>query len=79
MNPQKQRLEVESLRTDDDDLAVDDTALRKCCQQRIDELGKVAVHRLLVAALQQNVVAIAEHQSAKAIPLRFELPAVAGR
>ena len=62
---------------DDDDLAVDDAALGKRRRERRDQLREVAVHRLLVAALQQDLVAVAEHQRAEAVPLRLELPAFA--
>src|SRR2546422_8433170 len=34
-----------------------------------DELGEVTVHRLLVAALQHDLVAVAKHQRPKAVPL----------
>ena len=36
--------------------------------------GKVAVERFLVAALDQDLVAVAKHQRAKSIPLRLEDP-----
>ena len=36
--------------------------------------GKVAIERLLVAALNQDLVAVAKDQRAKAVPLRFEDP-----
>ena len=62
---------------DDDDLAVDDAALGQRGGERGDELGEVAVHRLLVAALQQDLVAVAEDQRAEAVPLGLELPALA--
>ena len=42
--------------------------------QRLDELGEVAVERLLVAALDEDLVAVAEDQHAKAVPLRLEDP-----
>ena len=77
MDAQQQRLEVEPARADDDDLAVEDAALGQRGGERRDELREVAVHRLLVAALQQDLVAVAEDQRAKAVPLGLELPAVA--
>ena len=47
-------------------------------QQRLDQLGEVAVERLLVAALDQDLVAVAEDERAKAVPLGLEDPAVPG-
>ena len=45
--------------------------------QRVEELGEVAGERALVAAGQLDVVAVAEHDAAEAVPLRLEQPAVA--
>ena len=77
MDAQQQRLEIESVRADDDDLAVDDAAFGKRSRQRRDELREVPIHRLLVAALQHDLIAISKNQRAKAIPLGFELPSIA--
>src|SRR3989442_15991290 len=79
MDAEEQRLEVEPAHADDDDLAVDDTALGQRRGEGCDELGEVTVHRLLVAALQHDLVAVAKHQCSKAVPLGLELPAVAAR
>src|SRR3989442_10146658 len=79
MDAEEQRLEVEPAHADDDDLAVDDTALGQRRGEGCDELGEVTVHRLLVAALQHDLVAVAKHQRPKAVPLGLELPAVAAR
>jgi hypothetical protein len=78
MNAQEQRLEVEPAGAHDDDLAVDDAALGQRAGQRFHELGEVPVHRLLVAALQQDLVAVAEHEGAKPVPLGLEQPALTG-
>ncbi len=51
VDAQEQRLEVEPVGADDDDLAVDHTALGQPGGQRGDELGEIPVHRLLVTAL----------------------------
>ena len=45
----------------------------------VEQLGKIAVQRFFIAALDENLVAIAEDQRAKAIPLRFEDPGLARR
>src|SRR5581483_4699192 len=77
MNPLLQRVELERAVLYDDDLAVEHAARRQLRAQRVDQLGKVAVERFLVAALNQNFVAVAKHQCAKPVPLRLEDPAVA--
>ena len=48
-------------------------------QQRREQLGEVAGERPLVAAGQLDVVAVAEHDAAEAVPLRLVQPAVAHR
>src|SRR5213592_4253324 len=79
MDAEQQRLEVEPAGADDDDLTVDDAALGQRRGEGCDELGEVAIHRLLVAALQHDLVAVAKQQRPKAVPLGLELPAVAAR
>ena len=75
MDAQQQRLEVEAAGADDDDLAVEDTPLGQCPGERGGQLGEIPVHRFFVTALQQDLVAVAEHQGSEAVPLRLELPA----
>src|SRR5687768_12312159 len=74
MNPKEHRFEIESRAADDHDLAVDDASLRQHCGQRLDELREVAIHRLGVTALQKDLVPIAKHDRAEAVPLRLEQP-----
>ena len=45
--------------------------------ERLGELGEVAVERLEVAALDVDLVAVAEHDRPEAVPLGLEQPAVA--
>ena len=59
----------------DHELAVERAARRELTEQRLAQLGEIAVERLGVAALEQELVAVAEHEHAKAIPLRLEDPA----
>src|SRR6266568_2131523 len=79
MNPQQQRFEIESVRTGDNDLAVKNASLRQRRGERLEQLGKIAIHRLLVAALQQKLRAVAKYERAKPVPLRLKLPAIAFR
>jgi hypothetical protein len=70
-----ERLEVEAVRAGDHELAVEHAARRQLRAERLAQLGEVAVERLLVAALEQQLVAVAEHEHAEAVPLRLEDPA----
>jgi hypothetical protein len=70
-----QRFEVERAVSGDDNLTIEHASLRKRRPQRLNHLGEITVQRLLVAALDQDLVAIAEDQGAKTIPLRLENPA----
>ena len=53
----------------DHDLAVDDRARREVAPDRLDDLGEVARHRPLLAAADLDLVAVAEHDRAEAVPL----------
>ena len=81
MDPLQQRVEVQAaaIAVGHDDLAVDDAPVGEPLAKGFEELGEVAVERLLVAARELDVVAVAEHDAAKAVPLRLEQPAVARR
>ena len=72
MQPHLQRVEVEAARRRDDDLAVEDTAGGQLRVEDVVQLGKVAIERPQVAALDVDVVRAAKHERAKAIPLRLE-------
>ncbi len=57
MQPLLQGVEVEPVGADDDDLAVDDAAGRQPREQRLAQLGEVAIERAQVAALDRHVAA----------------------
>ena len=63
----------------DYDFPVEDAAGRQLRAERIQEFGKVAIEGLFIAALNQDLVAIAEDQGAEAIPFRLEDPTSFGR
>ena len=76
MEAQLQRLEVEPA------VAARSRSRRRarsargsCALSGSTQLGEVAVERLLVAALDEELVAVAEHERAEAVPLRLEDPA----
>ena len=79
VQPHLQGVEVQAARRRDDDLAVEDTAGRQLRVEDVVQLGKVAVERPQVAALNVDVVRAAKDQRAKAIPLRLEQKSVALR
>jgi len=56
------------------DLAIKNAALGQCRAQWADQIREVSVEWLLVAALNQDLAAIAKHKRAKTIPLRLEDP-----
>jgi hypothetical protein len=66
-----QRVEVESAFVRDDQLTVEDNAVGQLFEQRFAQLREVAQQRLVVPALQIEIVAVAEHDAAEAVPLRF--------
>ena len=79
MDPQEQGLEAERAVPGDDDLAVEDAALRQRGAQRLGQLREVAIQRLQVARLRVDLVAVAEDEGAEAVPFGLEQPAVVRR
>ena len=79
MEPHLQRVEVEAVRRRDDDLAVNHRARRQLLDQGLVQLREIAVERLQVAALDEHVGRVAEHDGAKAIPLRLVQKVLAAR
>ena len=79
MDAHLQPIEVEALLGGDHDLAVQHRSLGQRAPQLLDELGEVPVERALVPAAELDLVAVAEHDAAEAVPLRFVEQPVAGR
>ncbi len=77
MDPQLQGIEVQAAAGSDDDLSVEHASGRKLPQQVPLDLGKVAVQWLALAALNEDLVAIAEDQRPEAVPLGLEDPTIA--
>src|SRR5439155_13902107 len=71
MLAQLQSVEVEASLVRNDELTVEDDALGKLREQRLAQLGEVAEEGPLVAALKIEIVAVAEHEAAEAVPLRL--------
>jgi hypothetical protein len=66
MHAREKRFEIA---THEDELPVEDEALLLQAQERLDDLREEAPERPLVAALQVDLVALAEGEAAKAVPL----------
>ena len=79
MDALQQRIEVESGLTGNEHFAVDDASLGKVRLHRGDHLGEVAREWTFVATAELDLVAVAEHDAAEAVPLRLVEPAVALR
>jgi len=60
VNAHLECLELEAVRSVDDDLAVEDASLGKLRFQGLDEFREVAVEWVFVAALDEELIAIAE-------------------
>ena len=71
MLAQLQGVEVEAVRRRDHELAVEHDLIGKLREERLPQLREVAQERLLVAALEVELVAVAEHDAAEAVPLRL--------
>ena len=79
MQPQLERVEVEASSGRDHDLAVEHAARGQLLEQHLVKLGKVAVERLQIAALDEHVGGAAEHDRAKAVPLGLVQERALGR
>src|SRR5436190_10791304 len=66
-----QSVEVETVRRRDHQLAVEHDLGRQLFEQRFTELREVAHERLLIPALEIEVVAVAEQDAPEAVPLRL--------
>ena len=80
VDPLLQPLELEPVTDGHEDLAVEHAPLGQGRLHRLDDLGEVAGQRLGVAAGELDLVAVAEHDAAEAVPLGLEhQPAVLRR
>jgi hypothetical protein len=77
MQAQLQSVEVEFVILHNDQFPVEHTPNWQCGAQRVKQFREIAVQRLLVAALDQDLLAVTEHQRAKSIPFGLVDP-VAG-
>ena len=60
------------MRRGDHDLAVEHAACRQAREQRVVQFREIAVERPRIAALDEELAAAAEDQSAEAVPFRLE-------
>src|SRR5215831_4301376 len=78
MQAHLQGVEVEPAGGRDDDLAVENAALRQRIQEGLMQIWKVTIERSEVPALDEYA-RVAEHQRAKAVPLRLVEKLALGR
>ena len=69
---QLQRIEVETVRCRNHDLAIEHAAVRKRAEKHVVQLGKVAVERAQVPTLDEHLAHPAKDERAESIPLGFE-------
>src|SRR6185369_7864517 len=79
VKPHLQRVEVETASGRDDNLAVDDAAVRELFNQGVMQFGKVTIEGTKIAALNVDVSAAAKHDCAESVPLRFVQKRTLGR
>src|SRR6185295_3468298 len=74
MKPQLQRIEFEPAVSCDHYFSIEHALVSQLCSKRVEQLRKVAIQRFCVAALNEDLIAIAKDKGAEPIPLRFEDP-----
>ena len=74
MDAKLQSVKVQTVRAGDDNLPIEHATSGQLRDQRVTQLRKVAVQRLAIAALDQKLLAIAEDDGAKAVPLGLKAP-----
>ena len=74
MKAQLERVEIECALLRDHDFTIEYATSRKLLQYRIDQFGEVTIQRLFIAALNENLFAVAKDERAKAVSLGFEYP-----
>ena len=79
MNAQLQCLKFKTIFRGDYNFTVEHAAGGQLRAQCLEQLGKIAIERFLITALDEDLVPIAEDQSAEAIPLRLKYPGLAHR
>lgn len=79
MDAELKCIEIEMTIVGDHEFAVENAFLGKLLAHRFKHLGEVAVERLFIAALQENLIPIAKYEDAKAIPLGLVDPVPLGR
>ncbi len=77
MQPQLQLIEIEAVIMSDHDFAIQHTLRRQSRKQRVHKFGEVPVQGLLVAALNEKLIPVAEDKRPEAIPLGLKDPVAA--
>src|ERR1700677_685505 len=78
MQAQLQGIKIKPIIFDDDHLSIEHTTCGQRSPQWFQQLRKVPIEWFFVAALDENLISVAKHQRAKAIPLGLENPIALG-
>src|SRR5256885_17018395 len=74
MNTLQQRVEIQMSLAENDDLAVEDELVLRKLPKTCYQFRKVPAQWLSRFGLQQNLVVLTKHQTAKAVPFRLVQP-----
>ena len=74
MDAQLKRIKIEAAFGRDDQLSIEHALPRERFEQRSNHLGEVAIEGFLIAALKQNLIAVAKNENAETVPLRLKDP-----
>jgi hypothetical protein len=78
MDAELERVEIEMAAVGDDEFTVEDAVGGELGAEGVEELGEIAVEGFLVAALDEDFVAVFEDEGSEAIPLGLEDPVTGG-
>jgi len=78
VDAQLEGVEVEMAAVGDDEFAVEGALLGQLAAKRVEHFGEVAVKGFLIAALEEDFVAVAKDEYAEAIPLGLVDPVALG-
>jgi hypothetical protein len=75
VEPELERLELEPVGAGNDDFAIEHTPARELRLEGLDEIREVAIQRLLVTTLKEELAPVPEDQHPETVPLGLEDPA----
>ena len=79
VNAKLKSVEIETALSHDNDLDIEDTPRRQRDSKGLQQFREVAVERLAIAALNDDVIVVAKDQCPEAVPFRFKYPVLSLR